>query len=438
LNTKLIDRPVLALRTDVDATYAKVTWRLIPLLFVCYVMNQMDRFNVGYAHLQMSPELGFSDAVYGLGASMFYIGYVVFEVPSNLLLQRIGARKTILRIMFLWGLATAGTAFVRTPTEFYIARFFLGVFEAGFLPGIVLYLTYWYPSHRRARIVAMFMTAIVVSGIVNGPVSGWILQNMNGVQGMRGWQWMFILEGLPASVIGVMVFFWLADKPRDASWLTDSEREIIHSALHEDTVAESLAKRAATPALRNPHVYILAFVSFAMGCGAYTLAFWTPTMIKGLGIVGAQRIGLYAMLPFLTAAIVMIFLGRSSDKFNERRLHFALPICIGAFALTLTTMTSGNLWLSIALISTAAAGIISSFPIFWAWATSYLTKSTSAAGIGVISSLGALSGVVAPYALGLIRMRTGNLSYGLYFVALVLVMGALIMLLMRSSPNAEA
>jgi D-galactonate transporter len=411
-----------------DAAFAKVTWRLIPLLFICYVVNQVDRINIGYALLQMRPYLGFTDAVYGLGASMFYVGYFLFEVPSNLLLQRIGARKTILRIMLLWGLVSAGTAFVRTPTEFYIARFFLGMFEAGFLPGIVLYLTFWYPSERRARIVALFMTAVVVSGIVAGLLSGWILHNLNGFSGLQGWQWMFLIEGLPASILGIFVFFWMSDKPAEAHWLTADERNIVVDAVRDDKQHEAKDLRAQASALRDPRVYVLAFIYFTMGCGAYTLAFWTPSIIHSLGVADAQQIGFFAVIPYAVGAIAMVVYGRHSDKKKERRVHFAIAAMFGALALALTTLTVGNLWLSITLLSFATAGVVAVYPVFWAAATNALARSSAATGIATITTLGSISGVVCPYAIGVIKTSTGNLSLGLYMVAGVMTVGALVML----------
>lgn len=415
------------LLSDVDVVYSKVTWRLIPLLFLCYVFNQMDKFNIGYAQLQMKPDLGFSDAVYGLGASMFFVGYVLFEVPSNVLLQRIGARKTVLRIMVLWGLVSAGTAFVRTPGEFYAARFFLGVFEAGFLPGVVYYLTFWYPAERRARIVALFMMAIAVSGVIAGPISGWIIENLNGYA-LRGWQWMYVIEGLPAAILGVVFFFWLSDSPADAGWLTADERQIIAAEAGGEVRNARPSLSLQLAALRDPKVYCFAFIYFAISCGAYTLAFWTPSMIHALGIPNPQLIGLYAVAPTLTAALVMVFYGKHSDKTKERRWHFMGAVLVSSSALALTTFTGGIVWLSMILLSMASAGVIASYPVFWAEVTPRMTRVTAGAGIAAISSLGGLSGVVCPYAIGLIKTSTGSLSIGLYFVAGVMVLGGVAML----------
>lgn len=434
MNTTILDlqKGLDTQREHVDATFRKVSWRLIPLLFLCYVMNYLDRINIGYAQLQMRTDLWFTDAIYGLGASMFFVGYFLFEVPSNLYLQKVGARKTLLRIMVLWGFTSAATLFVQTPTQFYVLRFLLGVFEAGFFPGVVLYLTFWYPAERRARVVALFMSSIVVAGIVGGPTSGWILQNLDGWHGMKGWQWMFLIEGLPSVFLGLVAFFLLADGPRDAKWLTPQERSTIEDAVRGPGRDAAAHAGGGLHALRDKRVYLLAFLYFAMSCGAYTLNFWMPSMIQGLGVSGPQQIGLFTAIPYTIAAIVMIWWGHRSDRSRERRWHFAVAAVACAVGLTLTTVTT-HLWLSIALIALAGAGAISSMPVFWATATSTLTKDVSVAGIAAITSIGSLAGVVCPYALGLIKTHTGSLANGLYAVSAVIVGAALVMLLSRAT-----
>lgn len=414
---------------DRDATYRKITWRLIPLLFLCYVLNYVDRINIGYAQLQMKDALGFSDAVYGLGAGVFFLGYFLLEVPSNLLLQRIGARKTMLRIMVCWGLVSAATMFVKTPVQFYAMRFLLGVFEAGFFPGIVLYLTFWYPAARRARIVALFMTATVVAGIVAGPVSGWILQNMDGVHGLRGWQWMFLLEGLPSCVLGIVVYRFLDDRPLDASWLTDEEKGLVESDMAQAARGSAGARESASGAFTDPKVYLLCFASFAVLCGGYALSFWLPTMIKGLGVGSIQQIGLYSVIPYAIGALAMVWYGRRSDARKERRRHFAVACLLGAIGLFGSTFTTQSLWASIALLSLASAGIVSALPVFWAASTSYLSPRTAAAGIAIITSVSNLAGVASPYVLGLIKTATGSLSAGLAAIAGLLVLGALALMM---------
>lgn len=422
-------------REQVDTAFRKVSRRLIPLLFLCYVMNYLDRINIGYAQLQMRTDLAFTDAIYGLGASMFFVGYFLFEVPSNLYLQKVGARKTLLRIMVLWGLTSAATLFVQTPMQFYVVRFLLGVFEAGFFPGVVLYLTFWYPAARRARVVAIFMSAVVAAGIVGGPTSGWILQNLNGWHGMKGWQWMFLIHGLPTVVLGVVVFFRLADRPRDATWLTPQERATIEQAVH-GSGASVPTHQGGLSALRDKRVYLLGFLYFAMSCGAYTLNFWMPSMIQGLGVSSPQQIGMLTAIPYAFSAIAMIWWGNRSDRVQERRWHFAVAAIACAAGLTLTAATT-HLWLSIALIAMASAGVISSMPVFWAAATSVLPRDVSVAGIAAITSIGSLAGVVCPYPLGLIKTHTGSLALGLYAISAVVVGAALVMLMSRTTRALE-
>jgi sugar phosphate permease len=276
MTTTLSEKPSDAVsKTAQDALYRKVTWRIIPLLFCCFVMAYLDRINIGFAQLQMKDSLGFSAAVYGVGASIFFVGYLLFEVPSNLLLKRIGTRKTLLRIMFCWGIVSAGTMLVTTPMQFYVLRFLLGVFEAGFFPGIVYYLTLWYPPSRRAFVMAIFLTATLFAGIIGGPLSGLIMSSMNGVNGWAGWQWMFLLQGLPSSVLGVVAYLYLSDSPITADWLTDREKSLIDADLTPERNAikslEASAQSAFKRILTNPKVFILSGVVFAMLAAAYSI-----------------------------------------------------------------------------------------------------------------------------------------------------------------------
>ena len=324
---------------DTEHVYAKVTWRLVPLLFICYVISYLDRINVGFAQLQMKSELGFSDTVYGFGAGIFFVGYFLFEVPSNLILEKIGARLTLFRIMFVWGLLSAGMAFVSSPMIFYVIRFLLGVFEAGFFPGVILYLTYWYPGSRRARIIAMFMSGIAIAGALGGPISGWIMNDMAGVAGLSGWQWMFILEGLPATFLGIFVFFYLDDRPEDAKWLDREEKAIIRHHLDLERADDPMphhgqAKRhSAWEAFKDPKVYVLSFAYFCFICGVYVISFWLPTFIKEMGVQNPLHVGLLSFIPYGITAVGMVLIGRHSDLKLERRWHCAIPAFIGAFGL---------------------------------------------------------------------------------------------------------
>ncbi|CAG9266091.1 Putative metabolite transport protein NicT [Paraburkholderia unamae] len=408
--------------------YRKIALRIVPLLFLCYMLNYMDRVNVGYAQLQMKHALAFSDAIYGLGASIFFVGYFLFEVPSNLLLHRIGARKTLLRIMLGWGLLSAATAFVRTPTHFYVARFFLGVFEAGLFPGIILYLTYWFPVARRARVVSLFMIATAAAGLVGGPLSGWILQNMNGVSGMGGWQWMFLIEGLPSSVLGIVCFLYLVDSPDKAKWLTPAESAMVIRDVNESLASAQVKTNAQRSAFADPKVYLLSFVLYTMLCGSYGLTFWLPTVIRELGVSNLQKVGLYAMLPEALACVSTVLYSRHSDRYLERRWHFVIAALVAAAALSAASLFSTSLPGTLTLFAIARAAIVSSLPVFWAMSTALLSERSSVAGIAVISSLSNLSGMTAPYLFGVIRSTTGSLSLGLYIISGLIVLAAICVL----------
>jgi MFS family permease len=410
----------------------KIIRRIVPLLFACYVMNFLDRINIGFAQLQMKQELAFSDAVYGLGAGLFFIGYFLFEVPSNILLEKIGARKTIMRIMVLWGLASSATIFVQTPAQFYIVRLLLGLFEAGFFPGIILYLTFWTPSAYRARVMALFMTALVVSGMIAGPVSGLILQTMDGFGGLRGWQWMFVLEGLPSCLLGVLVYFLLDDRPEDAKWLSGAEKRAVTEALEAERKA-SHGLGGGHPNLRSafsqPLVYLFAFVYFAILAAGYVIAFWLPMTIRELGVSNYLHVGLYSAIPYVLAGIAMILLGKSSDAYNERRWHVALPAAIGAVALMMVPQGSHDLALAMLLLTLATAGLYSALPPFWTFTTVSLSRAESAAGIAIITSVGNLAGFVSPFIIGKIRTETGGMSAGIYLMAAIALMGMVVLIL---------
>jgi MFS family permease len=424
--------------TDLNRMYQKVTRRVVPLLFTCYLLAYLDRINIGYAQLQMRFDLHFSDAVYGLGASMFFVGYVLFEIPSNVLLKKIGARKTMLRIMLCWGVVSMSTMFVTNSLQFYVARFFLGVFEAGFFPGILYYLTLWFPADRRARIVAFFMAATVAAGLISGPVSGYLLQNMNGVHGLRGWQWMFLLEGLPTVLLGIATYLLLVDRPSDARWLSAFEKDAIARDLAEKSRGVPSQTTPVHEVFRDRAVYTLSALYFAMSFAAYALSFWMPSMIERAGAVGLQRIGTLSLIPYACGVVVMIWYSRHSDRTRERRWHFVFAVLLCAVALSLCNWTEGLLWTSVPLISLALAAVISSFPVFWAVATSMLRRESTAVGIAIITSLGAVSGVICPYAIGLIKTSTGSLDAGLYVCSVLLLAASVVMLRMTTDTSKRA
>ena len=409
--------------------YRKITLRLIPFLFICYVAAYLDRINIGFAQLQMKQDLGFSDAVYGLGAGIFFFGYMLFEVPSNLLLAKFGARKTLLRIMVVWGLISAGMMFVQTPAQLYIARFLLGVFEAGFFPGIILYLTYWYPSGMRARIIALFMSGIAIAGILGGPLSGWIMNELAGMNGWKGWQWMFLIEGLPAVALGILVLFILDDRPGDANWLSAREKGIVNDTLERDQLGLGSAHHhSLRQALRDPRIYLLSFAYFTFIAGTYVITFWLPTIIKGFGITDPMRIGLLTAIPYVAGAIGMVAISRHSDKTRERRWHTAACAFVGAAGLVAATFLHGDLPWALAALAIATIGILATMPLFWAMPTAYLTGAAAAGGIALINSLGLIGGFVSPFVIGWIKTATGSVDNGLYFMSALLVLGGVVLL----------
>lgn len=406
-----------------DAVFAKVSRRLVPFLFLCYLLSFIDRANIGFAQLQMKSSLGFSDTAYGIGAAMFFVGYALFEVPSNLMLQRIGARATLFRIMVLWGLASAATMLVKTPAQFYVLRFLLGVFEAGFFPGILLYLTYWFPANRRARVIALIMTANVAAGFVTGPVSGWILKSLHGAQGLEGWQWMFLLEGLPTVLVGTLVFVFLPNHPSQAKWLHAEEIALIQRSLAENQ--KPAQSHAFWPVLRDARIYLLAFGAFVNGCAGYFLAFWMPTMVRELGVDDPQAIGLYAVIPNAFGIVAMIAYSRHSDRQNEQRLHWGIAFLVAAlgFAVLGYVVQLSLAWTLIA-ITFGGSAMVSSTPIFWAMATRYLPKAKAAAGIAYIGTLSSLAGM-SPAVVGLVKTHSGSLTLPIYVLSALFLVASL-------------
>lgn len=409
-----------------EALYRKVAWRLIPLLLACYVVAYLDRVNVGFAKLQMMDQLGFSDTIYGLGAGMFFIGYFLFEVPSNIILHKMGARVWIGRIMISWGLISAAMMFVTTPTMFYVMRFLLGVAEAGFFPGIILYLTYWYPADRRARITAMFMTGIAIAGVIGGPVSGIIMKYTNGIYGWQGWQWMFLLEGLPSVALGLVVIMMLDDRISEARWLTEEER-----ALLANNIAKDEAHKEDESFLRiisSGKVWLCAAIYFSYVMGVYGVSFFLPTIIKSMGHTDVVEIGLISSIPYSVSVVVMLLIARSADRTGERRWHVAIPGMLGAVGLALSVILAKDGTLAIAALTLGLSGIMTTLPLFWSLPTAFLAGTGAAAGIALINSLGNLAGFVSPYAVGWLKDATGSTDAGVYLLAAAMVVGVLLTL----------
>jgi D-galactonate transporter len=411
---------------DEGAMLRKVAWRIIPFLFLCYVISFLDRINIGFAQLQMKHDLGFSDAMYGLGAAVFYVGYVLCEVPSNMLLVRFGARKTFTRIMLLWGVASVCMMFVSKPTHFYLLRFMLGVFEAGFFPGIVLYLTYWFPANRRAGVMSVFFAGVAVAGVLGGLFSGWIMRDMGGVMGLFGWQWMFAIEGAPAVILAFVALFYLVDKPRDASWLTDGEKDhLVALCAQGHAKAGAHDARSFAAALLNPRVYLFAFIYFSLTCASLTLNFWMPLMIRDFGIKDVVSVSLYTVVPNAIGAIGLILIARRSDRTRERRKHFAFCTIGGGLALAALTLHLNSFPAMLAILSLAAVLIFAALPIFWSVPPSYLSGNAAASGIAFISSIGITSGIVSPWVIGQIRTITGSMDLAIYLLAGLLMLSGI-------------
>ncbi|MTV41063.1 MFS transporter [Duganella radicis] len=412
------------MNNNLDGLYKRVSWRLMPFLFLCFVAAYLDRVNVGFAKLQMQADLQFSDAVYGIGAGIFFIGYFIFEVPSNLLMTRAGARIWIARIMISWGLISSALMFTSSAATFYVLRFLLGVAEAGFFPGIILYLTYWYPAARRARMVAVFMSGVAVAGVVGGPLSGWIMKAFAGVNGWNGWQWLFLLEGLPSVLIGVWTLFYLDDGIRAASWLSEQDKLALEREIAADRTRQQHLPLARL--FRSAKVWLLALVYFLCVMGLYGVSFWLPQLIKNSGVKDVFDIGLLSAVPYLVAAVTMVLAARHSDRTGERRWHTAGAALAGALGLVAATIYSDHTALALAALSVATAGILSTFPIFWSLPTALLGGTAAAAGIAMINSIGNLAGFVAPYLVGAVRDATGSTASGIYLIAASLLAGALL------------
>lgn len=421
-------------------TYRKVTRRLLPFLFACYVAAYLDRVNVGFAKLQMQADLAFSDTVYGLAAGIFFVGYFLFEVPSNVLLHRLGARVWIARIMVSWGLVSALTLAVRSPTAFYVVRFLLGVAEAGFFPGVVLYFTYWYPARYRARVVALLFTAVSVSGIVGGPASGAILKGLAGAHGWAGWQWLFLLEAVPSIALGLWALHHLDDRIADARWLTAGEKAILERGLAAERTPEGAtrAAHAVGEALGEPRVWILGAIYFCLVSGVYAISFWLPQIVRNTGVKDLLAVGALSAVPWAGGAIAMVVWGRRSDATGERRWHVAIASFVGAGALVASTWFVRDTALSLLSLTVATAGILSTLPVFWTVPTSLLAGTATAVAIAWVNSIGNLGGFAAPYLVGWLNDRTGSSAPALYVLAALLALGGVLLLLVaRPRPTVD-
>lgn len=406
--------------------YKRAASRLVPFLVFLFVLAWIDRVNVGFAKLSMLSDLKFSETVYGLGAGIFFIGYFLFEVPSNLLLEKIGAKRTLARITILWGLTSIAMAWVQSPWAFYVLRFLLGVFEAGFFPGVVLYLTYWFPAEKRSRINGLFMTSFAIAGVVGGPVAGWIMSVMGGVGGHANWQWLFILEGIPSVLAGLAVLAFLPDRPKDASWLSPAMAQAMTTRLEHEAKAQA-KEHDLKAALSDSKVWLCTLLYFCIVSGNATIAFWTPSIIKEIGIQGNFTIGLVAAIPFLAGTVAMIWNGHHSDRTGEVRFHCGIAALIAAIGLAATGALIGHATAALIALTVAAIGILAAFPVFWAMPQTFLAGTAAAGGIAVINAIGNLAGFVAPYTIGLSTQFTGSSTAGLYVVAAFELLAAVLL-----------
>jgi D-galactonate transporter len=410
-----------------QSAVSKAAWRLLPFLVVCYMVNFLDRVNVGFAALAMNEDLKFSPAVFGMGAGIFFVGYFLFEIPSNLALQRFGARRWIARIMVSWGIVATAMALVTGATSFYAMRFLLGAAEAGFFPGIILYLTYWFPARERARIVSIFMAAVPLATVFGGPLSGALLE-MHGLFGLRGWQWLFIIEGLPAVLLGFAALRLLPDRPQHADWLSEDEKQVLASTLAAEADAtREVGYAGLIEALTRPRVLVLGLLYFLIVVGLYGLGFWMPQVIETFGLTPLE-IGFLAAIPYLFASVVMVLWGRHSDATGERTLHIALPLLFGGLAFAWSAV-SGPLIPTMAALTLAAIGIYAAIGTFWSFPTAILAGTGAAAGLALVNSLGNLGGFAGPWIVGLLKGATGSFTGALFFLAFSLILGACIAVL---------
>ena len=416
--------------------YLKITWRLIPLMFICYIVAYIDRINIGFAKLQLQGVLGVDDNVfdsaYGLGAGLFFIGYFLFEVPSNLILQRVGARIWIARIMIVWGIVSSSMMFIGSITGFYLVRFLLGIAEAGFYPGMILFLTYWFPDKERAHTVALFATGTVVAGIVGSPLSGAILE-LNGSAGLEGWQWLFLLEGIPAVILGLVVILVLPDGPRKAKWLSSTEKAWILSRLDEEALqSKGRAHFRFSEAFLSGRIWLLCFIYFLLTVGIYGYEMWMPSIIKEFYLQSYSIVGLINAIPYLIAVIVMLIIGYHSDKTGERRWHVAIAAFAAAAGFGFSAYLQ-NPYLAMIALMASLVGLKSAMGPFWALSTTFLSGTAAAGGIALINSVGNLGGFVGPALVGILNDRTGSIRMSLWILAgALLLMGILILSIRRS------
>ncbi|NUA31967.1 MFS transporter [Cupriavidus basilensis] len=408
-------------------TYAKVVRRLIPFLMLCYLGAYLDRVNVGFAKLQMLNDLRFSETIYGLGAGIFFLGYFLFEVPSNMILHKVGARNWLARIMLTWAVISASFAFVSSPTSFYVLRFLLGVAEAGFAPGVILYMTYWFPSERRAKALSMFFMAIPLAGIVGGPLSGYIMHAFHGALDLAGWKWLFMLEALPSLMLGIAILLYLDNGIQSAKWLTEAEKALLARNVAGDN-AQKVSHVSIRAFIADRRLWLMAAIYFCVVLGQYGLTFWLPTIVRKAGVADPLWVGILTALPYLCAIVALPLVGMSADHHRERRLHLAIPMLVAAAGFA-TLPLLGGVGASLVCLSIAAAGILTSSSQFWALPTALLGGMSAAAGIAAVNCVANLAGFFSPAIVGWLNDLTGKSTAGLIFISVAIVLGALLVFL---------
>lgn len=407
-------------QTD-EMLFRKISWRLMPLLMTVFVIAYIDRINVGLAKLQMANDLGFSNTVYGIGAGIFYLAYATFEIPSNLIMHRVGARRWIARIAVTWGLVSMSMLFVHSAASFYTLRLLLGAAECGLFPGIILYLTYWYPAHRRGRVVALFMAALPLSGLIGGPLSGWIMHALNGKHGWHGWQWLFFLEAIPAILIGFVVWRALPDRVSDVRWLDAAEKQKIQQIITADNASKDTTTVGG--AFKNKRVWLMSVMLYSFATANMGISFWLPTLIQRAGQQSELNVGFLMTIPYAFAAVAMLMLSSNSDRTRERRWHLALPAFAGALLLAISTIWSGNIVTTVLIMTAASMCVFAVAPLLWAQPTALLSGAGAAAGIAIISSFGNLAGVFGPSLFGWLTDITHSTASGMYLLAAFMILG---------------
>lgn len=414
----------------------KITWRIVPFIMILYLIAYIDRVNIGFAAITMKEDLGFTASILGFGAGIFFLGYFLFEVPSNIILHKVGARIWIARVMVTWGIIAGGMAFVESSTSFYVMRFLLGVAEAGFFPGIILYLSYWFPARNRAGVIALFMAAAPIATAIGSPISAALLE-MHGIMGLAGWQWMFLIEAIPAVILGVVVFFYMTDRPEKAAWLKPDEREwLVKTMQAEDANKGDQQHHSILRGLANPRVLALALIYFGTSAGLYTLGIWAPQIIKELG-VSSMTVGLLNAIPPIISVVAMILWSRHSDKTNERTWHVALACLTAAVGLAIAAST-GSMFGLIAALTIVNVGISCSKPPLWSMPTMFLSGAAAATGIATINSIGNLGGFAGPAMIGWVKDQTGSFAGGLYFVAGLLILSTVLTLVLSFTQKNKA